>query len=435
MRLLLRCVIAACVCLLAVTPAWAQNSGGFPGPEHAQAKKAYGLAERVVVHGDVVHYQFDVQVGPGPYDVIRIHRVVKEVSPGRPAKKMEGILLLPGLPQQFEPIFLPEAAPSVPAEQGSIALFLASHDIDVWGMDYGWSFIPYPTSEFGFLRGWGIDKDAAHTQVALSIARYLRVISEQGNGPIHLLGFSYGGFLLYAAAGEDTQRPGNLRNVKGIIPVDGTSFKAVPGSAQQLNSCNNAKAALASLEAGVYHSDSSSTVIGGLAALSDPDGMSPLSGTASGTFPAFPAYTFTNFQAPLVTFVRSKFLGGAYTVSPPIVSPFFTDGMRFVTLVATMPAYAPNQWTYDNPASRCASDAFPVAFDDHLGDIDVPIFYIARAETGFYTTTLTGSKDVTKMTVNPTLDPSLYGHADLFLANNAASAIWQPILDWIRAHR
>jgi hypothetical protein len=418
-----------------VTPARAQNAGGLPGPEHAQAKKAYEQAARVIVHGDVVHYQFDVQVGPGPYDVIRIHRVVKEVSPGRPAKKMEGVLLLPGLPQQFEPIFLPEAAPSVPAEQGSVALFLASHDIDVWGMDYGWTFIPYPTSEFGFLRGWGIDKDAAHTQIALSIARYLRVNSEQGNGPIHLLGFSYGGFLLYAAAGEDTRRPGNLRNVKGIIPVDGSAFKAIPGSTQQLNSCNNAKAALASLEAGVYHSDSSSMRMSAEAALNDPDGMSPLSGTASGTFPAFPAYTFTNFQAPLVSYIRSKFLAGSYTVSPPTVSPFFTDDGRFIALLATTPAYAPNQWNYDSPASRCASDAFPVAFDDQLADVDVPILYIARQDTGFYTTTLTKSQDVTKILVNPTLDPSLYGHADFFLADNAASVIWQPILDWIRAHR
>jgi hypothetical protein len=117
------------------------------------------------------------------------------------------------------------------------------------------------------------------------------------------------------------------------------------------------------------------------------------------------------------------------------VSPIFTYGMRFVTLAATTPAYAPNQWTYDNTASRCASDAFPVAFDDHLSGVDVPILYIARQDTGFYTTTLTQSHDVTKVLVNPTLDSNLYGHADFMLANNAASVIWQKIVDWIQAHR
>ena len=445
MRLLLRCVIAACVCLLAVTPAWAQNSGGLPGKEHLQAGEAYKRAERVVllkdeVHGEVVHYQFDVPVGSGPFDVIRIHRVVKEVSPGRPAKKMEGILLLPGLPQLFEGIFMQAPLPGHPVDESSIALYLAAHDIDVWGMDYGWSFIPYPTSDFGFLSDWGIDKDAGHVQTALSIARWLRVRSEQGNGPVHLLGFSYGGFLVYAAAGNDTQRPGNLHNIKGIVPVDGTSFKAVPGSVQQTNSCNSATSAQASLDAGVHHVDSSVTMIRGLAALNYPDDPSPLSGGAVvqppfPTFPAFPANTFTNFQASQVNSVRGKTLGGTYTVSPPSVTLFFAEGLRIARLQAVTPAYYPNQWNYDNAASRCASDAFPVAFDDHLGDIDVPIFYIARAETGFYTTTLTASTDVAKMTVNPALDPSLYGHADFFLANNAASEIWQAILDWIEAHR
>ena len=435
MRLLLRCVTAACVCLLAATPAWAQNTGGLPGPDHAVAKKAYEQAARVIVHGDVVHYQFDVPVGPGPFDVIRMHRVVKEVSPGRPAKKMEGILLLPGLPQLFEPIFMSEAAPSVPPDQGSVALFLASSGVDVWGMDYGHSFIPYPTTDFIFLKEWGVDKDVAFTHIALSIARYLRATSEQGNGPIHLLGFSYGGFLVYAAAAEDTQFPGNLRNIKGIIPVDGGSFKQPMGSTAQINSCNTAQSTLATLDAGTYHFDSSSSHLRARAALDYPDTPNPAAAGASAPFPAFPAYTFTNYQYQLVNGVRTKFFAGTYTVSPPSVTLFFTSGYRFVSLGTTTPPYYPLRLTLDGAASRCGGDLYPVAFDDHLGEVDVPILYIARQDTGFYTTTLTNSSDVTKMTVNPTLDPSLYGHADFMLANNGASQIWQKILDWIQAHR
>ena len=441
MGLLLRCVIAACVCLLAVTPAWAQNSGGLPGKEHLQAGEAYKQAERVVllddaVHGEVVHYQFDVPVGSGPFDVIRIHRVVKEVSPGRPAKKMEGILLLPGLPQIFTSIFMMTAASSVPPEQGSIALFLASHDVDVWGMDYGHSFIPYPTTDFGFLLGWGQGRDAEHIQVALSIARWLRVTSEQGNGPIHLLGFSYGGTLVYAAASADTERPGNLKNIKGIIPVDGNPFKYPMGSAAQLNACNAAQALLASIDAGTYHVDSSASHLRNLEALNDPDTLNPASaGAQPPFFPAFPAFTFTNFQYRAVNAIRNRMLAGSYTVGPASVTLLFTDSLRYVTLGSTTPSYYPLQIQFEGSASQCGGDLYPVEIDDHLGDIDVPIFYIARAETGFYTTTLTASTDVAKMTVNPTLDPSLYGHADFFLGNNAATEVWQHILDWIRAHR
>jgi pimeloyl-ACP methyl ester carboxylesterase len=435
MRLLFRCVIVACVCLLAVTPAWAQNSGGLPGKEHAQAKKAYEQAARVIVHGDVVHYQFDVHVGPGPYDVIRIHRVVKEVRPGRPAKKMEGVLLLPGQPQLFEPIFMPAAAPSVPAEEGSIALFLASNGIDVWGMDYGHSYIPYPTADFAFLKGWGVDKEVAYIHVALSIARYLRVNSEQGNGPIHLLGFSYGGFLVYGAAAEDTQLPGNLRNIKGIIPVDGSPFKQPMGSTAQLNACITAQSTLATLDAGTYHYDSSSSHLRAQTALDYPDTPNAASGAAQPPFPAFPSYTFTNYQYQLVNGVRTRFFAGTYTVTPPSVTFFSTDGLRYVALGTTTPSYYPLQVTFDGAASRCGTGAYSVVFDDHLGEVDVPILYVARQETGLYTTTLTQSKDVTKLVVNPTLDPSLYGHADFMLANDAASKVWQKIVDWIQARR
>jgi pimeloyl-ACP methyl ester carboxylesterase len=440
MRLLLRCVIVACVCLLAVTPAWAQNSGGLPGKEHTLAREAYERAERVVLlkdaaQGDVVHYQFDVPVGPGPFDVIRMHRVVKEVRPGRPAKKMEGILLLPGIPQKFEAIFLQAPLSGHPVGQSSVALYLALYDIDVWGMDCGHSFVPYPSTEFGFFRNWGVERDAADVQTALSIARWLRVTSEQGNDPMHLLGFSYGGLLVYAAAAEDTQRPGNLRNIKGLIPVDGTPIKVQPGSADQLNSCNTAKATRASLDAGVYHVDSSATRIRGLAALNYPDNLSQLSGAASGTFPAFPAYTFTNFQASQVNSVRGRTLGGTYTVTPPSVTLFFAEALRIIRLQSVTPAYFPLEINYEGAASRCDSDLFSVGFDDHVGEIEVPIFYIARQEANFYSTTVTGSGDVSKLVVNPALDPSLYGHADFFLANDAASKIWQPILGWIRAHR
>ena len=440
MRLLLRCVIAPCVCLLAVTPAWAQNSGGLPGKEHLQAGEAYKQAERVVllndeVHGEVVHYQFDVPVGPGPYHVIRIHRVVKEVSPGRPVRKMEGILLLPGLPQLFEGIFLPEPSPGRPVELSSAALFLASHGVDVWGMDYGHSFIPYPTTDFTFLRGWGIGEDAAHVHIALSIARWLRVTSEQGNGPILVLGFSYGGPVVYGAASEDTQNPGNLRNVKGIVTVDGSPVRQPLGSLAQINACNTAQSTLATLDSGTYHFDSSSSHLRAQMVLDHPDVLNAASGAAQAPFPAFPPYTFTNYQYQLVNGVRTKFFAGTYSVSPPSVTLFFTDGLRYVTLGTTTPSYYPLQITYDGAASRCGTDTYQAAFDDHLNELDVPILYIARQDTGLYTVAQTRARDVTTRIVNPTLSPSLYGHADFFLANNAATEIWQPILDWIRAHR
>jgi len=422
-------------CVLAAAhSALAQNPGGLPGLEHAQARVEFKHTERVVLHGDVVHYRFDVVVGDGEFDVIRIHRVVKETKIGRPERKLEGIMLLPGAPQLFEQIFMAPAASSVPPQQGSIALFLASNDIDVWGMDYGWSFVPYGTTDFTGLKAWGIDKDVRHTQIALSIARWMRATSGQGNGSIHLLGFSFGGFLSYAVASDDSQRPGNLKNLKGFLPVDAGVFKTNSATSKAA-ACSSLPALRAALDAGVYYSDSTSIMLLGRAALDHPDDPYPLSIPALAPyFPFVPPNTFTNYQAALASNVQTRFLGGTYAIDPPSVLLYYTYGPRYVRLLANTPPLRTNQSNYDLNASRCDSEDYPVAFDDHLGEITVPIFVIGRRDTGLYAATLTASGDISELYVNPAFDPALYGHADLFMANDAADVIWRPILNWIQEH-
>jgi hypothetical protein len=151
---------------------------------------------------------------------------------------------------------------------------------------------------------------------------------------------------------------------------------------------------------------------------------------------------FTNYQAAQARLVAQGFLGGSYTTAPPSVTLLYTHPQRIVNLTGrhvlegTPPyPYTPYYAGYEGNASRCESDDYPVTLDDHLADVAVPILYIARQDTGLYTTTRTASTDVTPLVVNPTMSPALYGHADFFLANEAASVIWRPILDWIRAHR
>ena len=432
MRWLVRLMTIVCVLGLAAS-ALAQFPGGLPGPNHQLAGFAVRHAERLVVHGDVVHYWFDVAVGPGAFDVIRLHRVVKETAPGRPVPRMEGVLMLPGSPQLFEQIFLPPASAGVEAEEGSIALFLASHDVDVWGMDYGWSFVPYGTPDFAPLEGWGIDKETAHVSSALSIARWLRARSGQGVGPIHLLGFSYGGFLAFSTASEDTERPGNLKNVKGIIPVEGAAFKNDSTAA----ACKSAATLAAQIAAGAIVVDASWMMLAGRAAVENPDAPSEQGLAAlSPYFLAIQPRTFTNYQWAVASFIRSLFFAGTYAPSPPSVSTRFADGGRIVELLRNTPPYQLVRENYEMSASRCGSPDYPVAFDDHLGEVTVPIFAVTRR----IVPTLdvlprTASTDVTTLVLNPTQVPSLYGHADVMLANDAASVVWQPILDWILARR
>ena len=41
--------------------------------------------ERTVLMEDIVHYSFEIQIGDGPYEKIRLHRVVKERRPFQPS--------------------------------------------------------------------------------------------------------------------------------------------------------------------------------------------------------------------------------------------------------------------------------------------------------------------------------------------------------------
>jgi hypothetical protein len=389
-----------------------------------------------VIRDDIVHYRFDVRVGPGKFDVIRLHRVVKEQLPYHPVRTVDGVLMLLGAPNSFEMIFAPPLISSVPAWDHSIAVFLAKNDIDVWGMDYAWSLVPAETTDFKFLKGWGVVKDSRHTEIALSIARGIRVLTGQGFDRLHLLGFCYGANIAYSVAGEETQWPRYLRNVKGIIP-HGNGMKYDDPAVRAL-ACSDIVQYQDLLKAGVYQLDTGIFVksIGDLA-LSEPDGDSPY-------FPGL-----TNYQVVLLL--------GASPGPPPMfwhyVAGYFEDGMptglRYTDpglwrdVLRAAPPYLPVQVGYDLDAVQC--DEVDVPFDDHLGEIAVPILHVgAMGEGGDFdnfTTTLTASKDVTNLLVQlePDRTPESrmidFGHVDVYTAANAETLVWRPILDWLIAHR
>ena len=129
--------MSAVVCVLALAlSAGAQGSRGiFAGLDKALPKVSIRHMDRTVLGEDVVHYRFDVVVGPGKFDVIRLHRVVREKSPYQPIHTVGGVLLLPGSPNFFEAIFMAPLFSQATAWDHSIAIFLAKNNVDVWGMD------------------------------------------------------------------------------------------------------------------------------------------------------------------------------------------------------------------------------------------------------------------------------------------------------------
>ena len=61
--------------------------------------------QRVELQDGIVHYTFDVDLGPDEFDTVRLHRIVREKREGKPVATIDGVFMLPGAPNFFEMIF------------------------------------------------------------------------------------------------------------------------------------------------------------------------------------------------------------------------------------------------------------------------------------------------------------------------------------------
>ena len=428
--------IAAFVSTVAIAfSAFAQTTEAFPGARNALANVAVRNMQRTVLHGNIAHYTFDVVVGPSKFDVIRLHRIVREKQPYEPIHTVGGVLLLPGGPNFFEAIFMAPLISQVPAWDQSIVAFMAKNQVDVWGMDYSWALVPAQQTTFKFMKGWGVARDSQHAQIALALARAIRGATGQGSGRIEVLGFSYGGAVAYTAAGDETRQPRALRSIRGLISAD------MPMRFQEKllrdYYCTSMAADQANLDAGIYNDDGGvlDTQLYDLA-MSAPDDPSPF-------FPGLTNYVAIEFLGASTWLLNSSpifwhFVAG-YLDTNQIPSDLrYTDSRVWRDLVGNVPPHFPMQADWDTDALFCGVD---VPFDRHLKDIAVPILYVGAAggfgTYGYYTTTLTASTDITKFTVQFQPDDQRlvdFAHGDLFLAKNAETLVWQPVLDWIVAH-
>ena len=393
-------------------------------------------SERQVIVDDIVHYSFQVRVGSGPYDVIGLHRVVKEKKPGDPIKAKETVFLQHGDAIGFVKFIFGAAAPSVPDDHGS-AIFLAQHGVDVWGIDQPWVLVPYGIADFSFMANWGIGYEIDVLRIGLGIARSSRAMTGSGYGKMNLLGYSSGAFLGYSYVDYETQLPPGLRHVSGYIPVD-CMIKDNDAFNRQ-GACGTAQFYKDMLDTGVYQDEGSYLLfyLMGTWAQTDPDGDSPV----------FPGYT--NLQAALLvgasTYVLAPFppswhyVAGVYDEAGVPTGLQYTTVPGYLDFVVFASPYEPSLFLYDIYALWCDEEDSP--YDDHLSEITVPIFYVGAnggiGTAGIYSTTIVGSTDVTTLIVSlhPAEEIALdFGHIDIFTAENAPSLVWQPMYNWIKAH-
>ena len=425
-------VLIACVVVLTLSAA-AQTTWAVPGANGVLRNVYIRHVDRTVLGEDVVQYRYDVVVGPGKFDRILLHRVVREKHPWQPIHTVTGLLMLPGGPNSVEMIFIEPLISPAAAWDHAITVFLAKNNVDVWAMDYRWALVPAGTTNFKFMKRWGLQRDVDDAKIALSLARLIRGATGQGLGKMHLLGFSYGTWVAYPVVNQETQLPHSLRNVKGLIPVDaGVTFAAGEPFRDLL--CSLLPQDQARHDAGTYNDDSSvSKQIGDLAR-STPDAPSPF---ADG----FTNYQFALFVGASITYPPSwHFVAGIFDDSGITTGLQYTDPWLFIDVLRAVPFYFPVLADIDQEKVTCYDVVAP--FDDHLAQVTLPILYVGAAggfgERGYYAVTLTGSTDITKSIVqlHPSSEPELdFGHADLFTATNAETLVWEPILEWLAAHK
>jgi len=400
--------------------------------------KASNLQRRVL-SGNVVEYTFDVRLGFGPYDVIGMHRVVRETAPFVPVRTKDSVFLLHGDIWGFRAAFLADPVRNLP-------VFLARNDVDVWGMDQRWVRVPANTTNFTFMQDWGFTHDIRDLYVALGVSRGVRFATGNGRDRMHLLGWSRGGMIGYVYLNAESQLPPGLRNVDGFIPVD-IYLKTNDEEFRQA-ACRRSAAQEAAYDAGQFQ-NASGTLVQTIhtLAVTNPAGASPV-------FPGL-----TNDQAALLTGEATfiifppdqqnvpfyHFTGGTFAPEPassglPVPTGLlYSQKSTWLALLGGAAPYQPTRQLADSELVICDEEDVP--FDDHLEEITNPILYVGAGggfgEYGIYTTTLLGSTDVTTRVVDlapPDQRLFDYGHADLFIGTEARTLVWRPILNWLRAH-
>lgn len=391
--------------------------------------------EREMLVGNIAHYWWDIPIGPGQYDMIRLHRVVKERRPHKPVHTKKTLFGLHGTPGNFEVMYLSGSViPSAPDDH-SIAVFLAQNGVDVWGIDQAYTLLPAEITDFSFMDGWGLQFDADNLRTGMSVARFVRSFTGSGNGKMNLMGYSTGFMTGFVALNMETQMPRGQRQIGGYIPVD--YFYKTLDPEWVAAECAYADDMEIVLQGGVYQHDFGMLfqLIGTLAQ-DDPEGISPV----------FDDEETTNMQAALVagamTFAMFGFPGEIHFLAGVFEDGFpvdlaFTPLQQYLEWLQGFNNYGSNFLEYDIAVVHC--DEEDVIFDDYLDEIEVPVFFVGP-RGGFahlmgYTTTLIGSDDITTLEIQVTPEVLTdFGHVDIFTAVDAEALFWQPVLDWIEDH-
>lgn len=381
------------------------------------------------VTADIYHYRATVPVGPGPNAGLRLHRIVREVAPFVPRRTGHAAMLMHGDFATFVTNFAPTlGTPASPAS--GLAPYLASRDIDVWGLDRRWT-LPAPDGDVSDFAGMTAAQDLDDLRAALGVARAVRGSDEK----LALVGFSHGAELAYLYASVEALRPASRRHVGAIVPLDWYGAYGPEAADLRAAACENALAEYDAVDAGFIDATNDFQITVGQLAASAPDDPSPFNPArtnrqvmlrfAGQTYVFAPLSPMYHFMAPVI---GSDGKPSGLVASPEAAATAWFSGA---------PAHSSMIEAADLDAQLCGDGTTPI--DAPLSRIRVPVLYIgaggAVGTLGEYATTQVSSHDVTSLIVSISDDPFTdYGHADLLYAGDARTRVWEPLARWLAHH-
>lgn len=403
-----------------------------PGSAQALAK-----TQPVAVHKLIDNiYEFDyvVPTGNGPHQKVGVHRVVR-VDDSQPISSDTGIFLVHGDAWNFNGAFLGGTS-----RPDSLPVFLAEHGIDVWGIDLGWTLVPANTTNFSFMKEWGLQRDINDIETAISFARSVRVETDSPGNRMTLLDWSRGGWTGYALLNQESQKAKEQRQVGSYISVD--NFFKVDDPTTRSTMCSLEASTNTDIANGIYAYSHSFDVQVGQLAKSDPGGPSSLFGPPYTNLQASLTLGAATFQfgstfAQYYHFVGGTFPGGDISRIPNGLT--YTKISRWNDFLISATPFESTRMIADTYGISCGDTT--TAFDDHLKDVTVPVFYVGAGggfgRGGLFTLTLLGSEDVSSKIISffpPKQAAFDFAHVDPFNARDARDLVWSPILGWLSQH-
>ena len=351
---------------------------------------------------NIVHLYTTIKVGKGQFDKIGIHRVTEDVF----SCHHQTVVMAPGSNSDFNTSFL------------NMATFLASKDIDVWGIDFRYSFVPNDinsnpyclAADCSFFKDQDTNLHISDLDIVVKIAQLL-----SKDHKVFLLGFSQGAYFAYRYASDQLNQ-----GLKGVIPVD-IAYNIDPTFTDIIaNARADVIARQAKIANGIYYEDAlTEKFIAGQAA-QNPDGPSPiipgLTNKQAFLFALTTTYQLPGFHVPGYRFNQGTIAGLTRTDYNLMI----TQTGKLNSFQSILPLTELRE-QYIEPTPS-------------IPNITVPILHVGAelgfGTFGFYTPDRISisNPDVTKLLIPD------YGHADLVYSNTADTDVWKKICEWIKKH-